>query len=102
MGAAEISQFLTSLGVERHVSASTQNQALSALLSLYKVVLGTQPLCAQQLSGTRHFVADRCSGELTADPSEQVRIDVASQLVVQLTSLGPVNLAPCTIFDADN
>jgi len=36
MGATEISQFLTSLAVERHVSASTQNQALSALLFLYQ------------------------------------------------------------------
>jgi site-specific recombinase XerD len=40
MGAAEISTFLTWLAVERHVSASTQNQALSALLFLYKDVLG--------------------------------------------------------------
>ena len=42
MGATDISQFLTSLAVERHVSASTQNQALSALLFLYKHVLGTE------------------------------------------------------------
>ena len=39
MGASEISQFLTWLAVDRHVSASTQNQALSALLFLYKDVL---------------------------------------------------------------
>ena len=39
MGAAEISQFLTWLAVDRRVSASTQNQALSALLFLYKQVL---------------------------------------------------------------
>ena len=39
MGAAEVSQFLTWLAVERRVSASTQNQALSALLFLYKAVL---------------------------------------------------------------
>ncbi len=42
MGAPEISRFLTSLAVVRHVSASTQNQALSALLFLYKAVLGTE------------------------------------------------------------
>lgn len=41
MGPAEITAFLSSLAVERHVSASTQNQALSALLFLYRVVLGT-------------------------------------------------------------
>ena len=42
MGAAEISQFLTWLAVERRVSASTQNQALSALLFLYKDVLAIE------------------------------------------------------------
>ena len=36
---SEISQFLTWLAVDRQVSASTQNQALSALLFLYKCVL---------------------------------------------------------------
>ena len=40
MGVAEISRFLTFLAVGQHVSASTQNQALSALLFLYKHVLG--------------------------------------------------------------
>jgi integron integrase len=39
MGAAEVERFLTSLAVERKVSASTQNQALSAVLFLYRDVL---------------------------------------------------------------
>lgn len=39
MGQAEVEAFLTHLAVERHVAASTQNQALSALLFLYKAVL---------------------------------------------------------------
>jgi len=39
MGAAEISAFLTWLAVDQHVAASTQNQALSALLFLYREVL---------------------------------------------------------------
>jgi integron integrase len=39
MGAAEIEAFLSNLAVERAVSASTQNQAKSALLFLYKEVL---------------------------------------------------------------
>jgi len=42
MGKAEIAAFLTHLTTERHVSASTQNQALSALLFLYHRVLGTK------------------------------------------------------------
>jgi integron integrase len=39
MGAAEASAFLTHLAVDGHVAASTQNQALSALLFLYREVL---------------------------------------------------------------
>ena len=41
MGAAEVAQFLTSLAVQDRVAASTQNQALSALLFLYRDVLGS-------------------------------------------------------------
>lgn len=40
MGRAEVSAFLSALATRGRVSASTQNQALSALLFLYKDVLG--------------------------------------------------------------
>lgn len=49
MGEAEIAAFLTHLATERRVSASTQNQALQAILFLYNHVLG-QPV------GTVHGV----------------------------------------------
>ena len=39
MGASHVKQYLTELAVRRHVSASTQNQALCALVFLYKQVL---------------------------------------------------------------
>jgi integron integrase len=39
IGAAEVEAFLTYLATERHVSSSTQNQALSAILFLYRDVL---------------------------------------------------------------
>jgi len=39
MAEAEVNQFLTHLAVKEKVSASTQNQALSALLFLYRYVL---------------------------------------------------------------
>lgn len=42
MGEKEIEAFLTHLAVKRNVSASTQNQALCALLFLYKEVLGRE------------------------------------------------------------
>lgn len=41
MGEYEINQFLTHLAVGADVSASTQNQALSAILFLYQAVLET-------------------------------------------------------------
>lgn len=40
LGEAEVSAFLTSLAVDGAVSASTQNQALYAILFLYRNVLG--------------------------------------------------------------
>ena len=39
MGSAEVNGFLSHLAVEEHVSASTQNQALAALLFLYRDLL---------------------------------------------------------------
>lgn len=42
MGEKEVSAYLTHIAVNRHVSASTQNQALSAILFLYKKVLNLQ------------------------------------------------------------
>jgi integron integrase len=39
LGARDVEAFLTHLAVARHVSASTQNQALAALLFLYQKVL---------------------------------------------------------------
>ena len=43
MGAAEIEGYLTYLAVERRVAASTQNQALNALVFLYRHVIGRDP-----------------------------------------------------------
>lgn len=43
MGGSEVHAFLEHLAVERHVAASTQNQALNALVFLYRHVLD-QPL----------------------------------------------------------
>jgi len=39
LGVAEVETFLTYLATQRHVSSSTQNQALSAILFLYRDVL---------------------------------------------------------------
>ncbi|MCI0421527.1 MAG: phage integrase N-terminal SAM-like domain-containing protein [Acidobacteria bacterium] len=56
MGQSEISQFLTHLAVREDVAASTQNQALSAILFLYQEVLkrtwtGSKGLCVPKSPG---------------------------------------------------
>ena len=55
MGTAEVVAFLTDLAVHRKVSAATQRQALSALLFLYRTVLG------QDLEGVEAHVRSRGS-----------------------------------------
>ena len=52
MAEAEIGTFLSSLVEQRKVSASTQNQALAALLFLYQQVLG-RSLLGSETSFTR-------------------------------------------------
>lgn len=42
MGSAEVVEFLSDLAVNGNVSASTQNQALAALLFLYREILGRE------------------------------------------------------------
>src|SRR5437764_585966 len=59
MGAAEINAFLTHLAVEGHVSASTQNQAFSALLFLYQKVLEVEP---GQIAGVVRAATDAAAG----------------------------------------
>jgi hypothetical protein len=61
MGAAQINQFLTHLAVNRHVSASTQNQAFAALLFLYQKVLEVEP---GQLAGFRASLSARPARQL--------------------------------------
>jgi hypothetical protein len=42
MGATEVSAFLSALVTRGRVAASTQNQALNALVFLYRAVLGRE------------------------------------------------------------
>jgi integron integrase len=53
MGEAEIVAYLNHLAVQRNVSASTQNQALNALMFLYKKVLGREELDLRDLTPAR-------------------------------------------------
>ena len=65
LGEREVEAFLTSLAVEGRVSASTQNQALSALVFLYDPVLGRPlGLCAGLVRAKR---SERLPVVLTRD-----------------------------------
>jgi integron integrase len=71
LGEAEVTRFLTYLAVDRKVAASTQNQALSALLFLYRNVLG------QELSWLDELVRARRPARL---PVVLTRAEVAAVL----------------------
>ena len=64
MGEREVREFLTDLAVERQVAASTQNQALCALLFLYKIVL-ERPL--ERLDAVRAKQPERLPVVLTRE-----------------------------------
>jgi integrase len=58
MGSAEVTAFLTHLAMDEQVAASTQNQALSALLFLYRKVLKQElgmPIDAVRAKQTRYL-----------------------------------------------
>jgi site-specific recombinase XerD len=60
MGGAEVAAFLTYLAVDQHVAASTQNQALAALLFLYRDVLQQEllyPLDTVRAKESQHLPA---------------------------------------------
>jgi integron integrase len=69
MGAAELEVFLTHLAVEGHVSASTQNQALNAIVFLYREVLD---IALGRLDAVRARRPKRLSVVLAAEEITQV------------------------------
>lgn len=84
MGAPEINEFLSCLAVDRNVAASTQNQALSALLYLYREVLGEEvPWLAELVRARR---PERLPVVLTRDEVRQLLggLSGTAQLVARL------------------
>ena len=84
MAATEVEAFLTYLAVERKVAASTQNQALSAILFLYREVLGKTVETGFQYIGAKR--PKRLPVVLTKSEVQQilVRLSGDTKLVVQL------------------
>jgi hypothetical protein len=73
MGADEVTRFLSALAVDRKVSASTQNQALAALLFLYGEVLEARlPWLDEMVRASRpRRLPVSCSRGLRSAPSSR-------------------------------
>jgi integron integrase len=82
MGAPQVQAFLSMLATERHVSSSTHNQALSALLFLYREVLGTDLPWMNELQ--RPAYRRRIPAVLT--PEEVVRLLGGMDGVIRLVA----------------
>jgi len=84
MGKLEMEQFLTYLAVERNVASSTQNQALAALLFMYKEVLQMEPPWVENV--TRAKKPQRLPVVLTKTEVSQLfeGIPISYQLQVKL------------------
>jgi integron integrase len=95
MGAAEINAFLTDLAVAGHVSASTQNQAFSALLFLYQKVLEVDP--GQIVGVVRAQRPQRLPVVLTRDEVARViaQLDGTYRLIAQLQYGAGLRLLDC-------
>jgi hypothetical protein len=66
LGTAEIEQFLSHLATDRHVSASTQNQAFGAILFLYRAVLEIPLERIDALRARRTRRVGACRSSLTS------------------------------------
>ena len=95
MGAAEVSAFLSHLAVVGRVSASTQNQALAALVFLYRHVLDAPALELEDLVRAR--VSIRLPVVLTQDETKAVltRLTGESRLVSCLLYGAGLRLLEC-------
>jgi integron integrase len=94
MGASEIEAFLTHLAVNENVAASTQNQALSALLFLYREVLEKDP---GPIDALRAKKPKRLPTVLTKDEVRRVLDHLSSthQLMAKLLYGSGLRLMEC-------
>ena len=95
LGVPEVEAFLTDLAVQQHVAASTQNQALSALLFLYTEVL-QQPL-AGPINAVRAKQPQRLPTVLTREEVRRVLDALAGvhQLMAKLLYGSGLRLMEC-------
>ena len=95
MGKEEIERFLSSLAVDRHVAAATQNQALNAILFLYREVL--QLPMDEKIEATRSRKKKRLPTVLSRDEVRKLSSNIQG---TQLYNLEMVvgRGAECVIF----
>jgi hypothetical protein len=75
IGVPEIEAFLTRLAIDQQVAASTQNQALHALLFLYQEVSCEEldcPISSMRAKRSRHLPTVLAREELTAEERQLV------------------------------
>lgn len=95
LGAEEIKNFINHLAVSRHVSSSTQNQALQGILFLYKNILGREVGWIDNIkhaTRVKHLpvvFSKREVGQIF------VHLDGANKLVVSLLYGSGLRLAEC-------
>lgn len=94
MGLTEIEQFLTHLAVDLNVAASTQNQAYSAILFLYRYVLHID---LPDINAVRAKKPKRLPVVLTRDEVRRVidQLDGTPKLMVQLLYGSGLRLNEC-------
>jgi integron integrase len=85
MGKEEIEQFLTFLAVQKKVSPTTQNQAFSAILFLYKEVLGVD-MSSWNIQALRAQERKHIPQVLTKEEVQKVIAELTGvyQLIVQM------------------
>lgn len=95
MGAPEIEAFLSHLALDRNVAASTQNQARSALLFLYRHVLQQESLALDNV--VQATKPQRLPTVLTRDEVQQVidQLTGVHQLMVKLLYGSGLRLLEC-------
>jgi len=95
MGRVEVERFLSHLAVDRSVAPSTQNQALSAILFLYKEVLEIELEWLQEVTRARQ--RERLPVVLTRDECRAVlaRIDGELGLMARLLYGSGLRLMEC-------
>jgi site-specific recombinase XerD len=101
MGAAEIEEFLTHLAVDKNVAASTQNQALSAILFLYQEVLHQD--LERPLDAVRAKKPKRLPTVLTKEEAQQVLAAMSGtyQLIAKLLYGSGLRLIECLRLRVD-